>query len=117
MIVISEVSDDRLGMGRTLLQRMVYPIRRPNIHELRQTTVIAPHFVTLAGGIKKSTVHTEQLRNLELDRVPRGIGKVYRLNFAAAGESPTKAREREWCHNVRTFEQFWVVTDLPELHH
>jgi len=104
-------------ISRTLLQRTVYPIRRPNVHELRQTAVIAPHFVTLAGDIKKSTVHTEQLRNLELNRVPRGIRKVYRLNFAAVGESPTKTREREWRNNVRTFEQFRVVADLPELHH
>lgn len=25
--------------------------------------------------------------------------------------------EREWCHDVRTLEQFWVVTNFPELHH
>jgi len=117
MVAISEIYDDHRRMSRTFLQRTVYPIRRPNIHELRQITAVAPHFVTLAGDIKKSTVHPEQPRDSELNRVPRGIRKVYRLNLTVVGESPTKPREREWRRNVRTFEQFWVVTDLPKLHH
>ena len=26
-------------------------------------------------------------------------------------------REREWCYDVCTLKQFWVVANLPELHH
>ena len=67
--------------------------------------------------MQKPSVVPEQPRNLELDGVPGRVRKVYRLDLAAVRKGLTKTGEREWRHNVRTFEKFWVVTDLPELHH
>lgn len=95
----------------------MYPIRRPNVHELRQTVAIVPQFVTSTGSIEKSPIFPEQLRNLELDRIPGGVGKIDWFDLSAVGKSPTKARERERRYDICTFEQLRVIADLPELHH
>lgn len=99
------------------MQRTIHPVRRPNVHELRQAAAVVPQLVAFTRNVKESSVLPEQLRDIEFDRIPGGIRKVHWLDLAAAGEGPPKATKRERCHNVRAFEQFWVVTDLPKLHH
>jgi len=80
------------------------PIRRPNAHELRQTVTIAPQVVTLPRDIKNSPIFAEKLRNVEFDRVARGVGKIDWFDLSAVGKAPTEAREREWGHDICTFE-------------
>jgi hypothetical protein len=61
-------------------------------------------------------VFVEQLRDLELDRIPRRVWDLDKVTLPQQIGRPSEPGERKWRTDIGTLEELWMVANFPELH-